>query len=684
MKTKMKTCIEKLLLALLSVGLVLVSCGPPQAVVVGPGNGGDDTIWGDGSAEDGGTITPDWDTFDGRRITIDLSQRHQTIRGFSAADAWAGAFVGRYWNADVKEKIADLLFSQMHDERGQPKGIGLSMWRVNIGAGSYEQGAFSRVATHDWGDNPIPPIEAGFRWDHTRRTESLLRTDVLLGQDVGGRGVIGTRLPVYPDDYDFSKKAGPQFWMREARRRGVDYFVGASFSPVVAWTRSGTGNNTLPAARTSGRNWPFQDWLGNLTEQGFLSFPAYMADVLNHFAVQTVVDQRGNTRDLRIRYISPVNEPQFNWVQDSQEGSPWSNRNIARLVRNLCDAIQDPTRPNIDPVNTRILIPEASSWRPSIEAYAGNNPHANFQMQAFFQQGFQAPGYAGNIHIQDTYIGDRPSLARIFAGHTYWTHENDASLIMWRERLRELADQLDIEVWNTEWCNLGLEPPYAWSNHNNAPPWFMALYMAKLIHVDLTVANMTSWSFWTAMDIEGHFMNHYNLIGLSPGTPIYDPNAHGRSGHWVNQSGSIKAQSNLWTLGNFSLFVRPGFKRVGVTSTDFPGMGGQELNHPSGFMVSAFQSPPNFRCFGSNEEIDRVVVVYVNWLNASRTVASVFSDDRRPLRIRAYLTSEGNTNNNPARCDGLNGMRRMAHDNGVYTVPPRSVVTVVYDFAVSP
>ena len=146
----------------------------------------------------------------------------------------------------------------------------------------------------------------------------------------------------------------------------------------------------------------------------------------------------------------------------------------------------------------------------------------------------------------------------------------------------------------------------------------------------------------------------------------------------MNLSGSIKAQSTLWTLGNYSLFIRPGFRRIGVSSTQFPS---GEFNNLSGFMVSAYRSPADFQDAAGND-IDRIVVVYVNWLPNSRTVASVFSDDRRPTRIRAFLSSESNTNNNPARDDGRNGMRRMAHEDGVYTVPPRSVVTVVYDFNV--
>ena len=46
-----------------------------------------------------------------------------------------------------KTKVADWLFSTENHENGQPKGIGLSLWRFNVGAGSAEQGEASQIAS---------------------------------------------------------------------------------------------------------------------------------------------------------------------------------------------------------------------------------------------------------------------------------------------------------------------------------------------------------------------------------------------------------------------------------------------------------------------------------------------------------------------------------------------------------
>lgn len=67
-----------------------------------------------------------------RNISVDLNQEMQTIDGFGASDAWRCQMVGKYWPEEKRNQIADWLFSQEVDENGNPKGIGLSMWRFYI------------------------------------------------------------------------------------------------------------------------------------------------------------------------------------------------------------------------------------------------------------------------------------------------------------------------------------------------------------------------------------------------------------------------------------------------------------------------------------------------------------------------------------------------------------------------
>ena len=78
-------------------------------------------------------------------LTIKLGTERQVIDGFGASDAWRCQFVGKNWPMAKRNKVADLLFSQEVDKKGNPKGIGLSIWRFYLSAGTAEQGDGSDI-----------------------------------------------------------------------------------------------------------------------------------------------------------------------------------------------------------------------------------------------------------------------------------------------------------------------------------------------------------------------------------------------------------------------------------------------------------------------------------------------------------------------------------------------------------
>src|SRR4051794_38499368 len=71
-------------------------------------------------------------------VYLNPDTTYQTISNFGASDAWSCQFVGQ-WPDTKKNVIADWLFSTDTTASGQPAGIGLSMWRFNIGAGTADQ-----------------------------------------------------------------------------------------------------------------------------------------------------------------------------------------------------------------------------------------------------------------------------------------------------------------------------------------------------------------------------------------------------------------------------------------------------------------------------------------------------------------------------------------------------------------
>ncbi|MDB4334886.1 endo-1,4-beta-xylanase, partial [bacterium] len=83
------------------------------------------------------------------KVEVNLDSTIQTIHSFGASDAWRCQFVGKNWPLVKRNQMAEWLFSKELDAAGSPKGIGLSMWRFNIGAGSLDQGDSSLI-DHPW------------------------------------------------------------------------------------------------------------------------------------------------------------------------------------------------------------------------------------------------------------------------------------------------------------------------------------------------------------------------------------------------------------------------------------------------------------------------------------------------------------------------------------------------------
>ena len=499
-------------------------------------------------------------------MRIEPSVRYQTIQDFGASDCWTTEFIGDYFSEKEKAKGAKWLFSQQMDEKGNPEGIGLSCWRVNIGAGSATQGSDSNID------------------DETHRTECFLNRD---------------------GSYDWTRQDGQQWFMRQAKEYGVEHFLLFSNSPPIYYTKNGKAN--------AGN----QSTTCNLRATYFDDFAEFLATVAQHFT-----DEGYN-----ITYIDPVNEPQFDW-KDGQEGSPWENANIATLAKYLDKSIASRE------LNTKILVPEAASF---VNLYAGTSSRGNKQIEAFWKSG------------NSTYIGNLKSLAPVAAGHGYWTVGSDEQLQEVREKVRDEAAKYGLEVMQTEWSILDDPPSNSVgfpASYADASKMSIALYMAKLIQCDLTFGNMTGWSYWTAFAQEmwGH-KNRFHLIRV---------NATGDTGDEstgdLKKGGTLTADKNLWVLGNFSRFIRPGYKRINC-----------ELS-PSGkteeglFLSSAWLSPDD----------NEIVAVLVNMSYGSRKM-DLMLPEGNVGEVRTYVTDRGRNLQLDTSLQDLHNLQ----------LPARSVTTIV-------
>ncbi|MBO4550805.1 MAG: hypothetical protein J5733_08745, partial [Bacteroidaceae bacterium] len=466
-------------------------------------------------------------------VTIDTSKCYQTIQDFGASDCWTTEFIGDYYSETEKMKAAKWLFSQQMDGNGNPEGIGLSCWRVNVGAGSATQGEDSNIE------------------------EEIHRTECFLNQD---------------GSYDWSRQDGQQWFMHQAKEYGVEHFLLFSNSPPIYYTKNGKANANN------------QNISCNLKTTCFDDFAEFLATVAQHFT-----DEGFN-----ITYIDPVNEPQYDW-KSGQEGSPWQNSDITKLAKQLDRSIASRE------LDAKILIPEAGSF---YNLYAGTNTRGNKQIEAFWKRSNTS-----------TYIGNLASLAPIAAGHGYWSVSSDEVLREVREKARDEAVKYGVEVMQTEWSMLDDASTSAGfpADYSVASKMSIALYMGKLIQCDLTIGNMVGWSYWTAFSQEKWGQkNRFHLIRV---------NTKGDTGEEsegdLKGGGTLTADKNLWVLGNFSRFIRPGYKRIDIEGAD----------EVDALLGSAWLSPDG----------NEVVAVFVNISYARRKIdLSMLSGEAN--EVRTYVT----------------------------------------------
>lgn len=414
-------------------------------------------------------------------ITIDPKAEKQVIHSFGASDCWTCQFIGKNWPLDKRNQIADLLFSTECDKNGNPKGIGLSMWRMNIGAGSAEQGDASKI---------------GSTW---HRAECFLKPD---------------------GAYDWTKQPGERWFAEAAKKRGVRYLLGFNNSPPVQFTA-----NSIAHSLNGRREY-------NIGKDAMPKFADFLVDVAAHFK------QIG----LPFDYLSPINEPQHVWDNDKQEGTPATNEEIFELTRLLGQKLHDRG------LETKVAVAEAGMIY-SLTAPRGSSKCAD-QIRTFW-----------DLSSSQCLVGV-PNVARILSGHSYFTTWPISYQITERERLAKRLAEIDpkLAFWQTEYCILERNDECGQGGGRDLG-MDTALYVARLIHSDLTIANATQWSWWLAMSVSDF------KDGLVYADPVDPSNIEGK---WTafQHDGIVRSSKLLWAVGNYSRFVRPGMVRVDVAYDD--------------------------------------------------------------------------------------------------------------------
>ncbi|WP_052444658.1 glycoside hydrolase [Flammeovirga sp. OC4] len=389
--------------------------------------------------------------------------------------------------------------------------------------------------------------------------------------------------------YNWNKELGQQFFAKKAVKQGVDNFVLFSITPEVTYTNNGKGYSP------GGTNF-------NIKSDGYRDYSIYIANVIEHFQKEGI----------NFNLLSPVNEPQYNWDTKGQEGTPAHNEEIFHFVKNIDSVFVSRG------INSKIMLGEAADWE-YLYKVKGERERSN-QIEDFFSD-------TSSISIKNL-----PTVQPIFSAHSYWLDRNFKEMEESRSLALEVAQRNNIELCQTEWSMLSKEYDY-FPGYKEATTMDIALVMSNVINHDLNYANVTSWSYWTAMDlIRWNHKNRFCLVEVIP---------EGGSEADIRKSGTHIAHKTLWALGNYSRFIRPNYERVEINITsELPVVG------------TSFLSPKQ----------DELVVVYTNLSEENIAFTPSISDPSFQLK-EVYVTNAENDLKASAK---------------VNTIPKRSVTTFIY------
>jgi len=499
-------------------------------------------------------------------LNVNLDMNLQTMESFGASDAWQCNFIGKNWPADKKNQIADLLFSKELDAEGNPKGIGLSLWRFNLGAGSAEQGDASDIG------------------DEWRRTECFTTDGV---------------------SYDMTKQAGQVWFMKAAKERGAEKLLAFTNSAPVYLTQNGKAHASIKEYY-------------NLKDEK-------MSDLADFWT--TSLDKLKTVHGLTIDYVSPFNEPQYEWDGSGQEGSPATNTNIYNFVNVLSPKLQSKG------LSSQIVVGEGGSYEPLYKTIAGKENRSN-QIDYFFASN-SSKNIAGLSNVKKT-----------ISAHSYWQAWPLRELVNSRELAAARAQSIGgLSLWSTEYCVL--ESPGTAELPGGAGPgrdlgMSLALWTARIISTDIAIGGVTSWQWWTAIS-RGDYKD--GLIHVDNGSS----NGAGDANYCKND-GFIRDSKTLWALGNFSFFVKPGMVRVAIPNLD-------NAAATTDVMLTAYKDVAG----------KKLVIVAVNISKLAKTYKfNLAGGTLTDNKLTPYTTSET-----------LSLKKGTAVDTSNLEIPARSIVTFV-------
>ncbi len=281
---------------------------------------------------------------------------------------------------------------------------------------------------------------------------------------------------------------------------------------------------------------------------------------------------------LKVSYLSPINEPQWGWGGEnpSQEGCFYTPEQVVVVGSLVAQELVDR---NLD---VKVSLADSGEWYS--EEYT--------------------------LSLYDKLLAN-PILKvgmNHYAVHSYWSDETS------RRKTKAYFDKIKdlLPLHQTEWCQM---------EHVIDMGMDSALVLARTVHEDLSILNVSSWSHW--LGVSKHDYKD-GLIQVDVDKKTFAP------------------AKRMWALGNFSRFIREGSVRVDT----------QLIN--SKIIATAFY----------NKDFNETVVVAVNDNEKTQDISIPLFEG---LKTCIYITDE--------QRDCLN--LEEVIETGSYILPPKSVVTFV-------
>ena len=239
-------------------------------------------------------------------------------------------------------------------------------------------------------------------------------------------------IEVEPGVYDLSVDVDNIAVLDKIMKYNVNYITLFMNSPPARMTVSGNTNGN-------------PDGTCNLKEEYYNDYVEYVTGVTAAFV----------NAGYPITYVSPINEPQWEWKEGTQEGSHYSPQQVMQIDRLVINSLKEKN------LSVKISMPETGTW--------------------------VSTDYTRKILKE---IAEDPDLLNAidhFCGHSYGAKASDKrSLARYIERLG-----LDLPLHQTEWGEGASGDELGMSS---------ALVLGQVLHEDLSLLSVDLWEFWRSVE----------------------------------------------------------------------------------------------------------------------------------------------------------------------------------------